>query len=116
MDAMISKLKALSDRNRLKIVFALTQYPELCACQITELLQVAGATASRHLEILLHSGLLDRRKDGRWVYYRLKNGEKDFAPVMNWIKNEFSKSNDHKFLNSLEKIASCDLKTLCGNK
>jgi ArsR family transcriptional regulator, arsenate/arsenite/antimonite-responsive transcriptional repressor len=43
MNDLLSILKALSDKNRLRIFYALLTYEELCACQITELLQVAGA-------------------------------------------------------------------------
>ena len=71
MEMTLNILKALSDMNRLRIVSALSRYDELCACQITEVLQVTGATASRHLSILQKAGLLDSRKEGRWVYFRL---------------------------------------------
>lgn len=64
-------LKALSDLNRVRIVAALSRYDELCACQLIELLQVTGATVSRHLSILQHAGLLTSRKEGRWMHYRL---------------------------------------------
>ncbi len=63
---------ALADGNRLKIIAALLEYDELCVCVITEFLGIAGATASRHLAILVSAGLLASRKEGRWVYYRLK--------------------------------------------
>ena len=49
MDGTVNLLKALSDTNRLRTVLALHRYEELCACQITELLQVTGETVSRHL-------------------------------------------------------------------
>jgi ArsR family transcriptional regulator len=71
METTLEILKALSDKNRLRVVAALWRFDELCACQITELLQVSGATASRHMGILLKTGLVDSRKDGRWVYYKL---------------------------------------------
>ncbi len=64
-------LKALSDKNRMRVIAALWRFDELCACQVTELLQVSGATASRHLGILQKTGLVSSRKDGRWVYYKL---------------------------------------------
>ena len=63
--------KALGDGNRLKIMAALLQHEELCACQITEFLEIAGATASRHLSILSNAGLVECRKEGRWMHYRL---------------------------------------------
>lgn len=116
MDDMVSILKALSDRNRLKIILALIRCPELCACQIIELLQVTGATASRHLDILFHSGLLDRRKAGRWVYYRLKPQKRNLEPLMNWIENEFSKAKGRKkFLADFKKAAAYSLETGCGS-
>ena len=63
--------KALSDRNRFRVVAALLQSKELCACQIHEWLGVTGATASKHMGILVASGLVLSRKDGRWVHYRI---------------------------------------------
>lgn len=117
MNRMLSIFRALSDQNRLKVVAALTTHDELCACQIAELLQVTGATTSRHLDILISAGLVDRRKDGRWVYYRLKSEDENFKPVMSWIKNEFSESKDIKeCLENLDKITACDLETFCRNK
>ena len=49
MKNILSVCRALSDRNRLRIVAALAVHDELCACQLTEMLTVSGATASRHL-------------------------------------------------------------------
>ena len=117
MGKMVSIFKALSDQNRLRILASLTMYAELCACQITELLQVSGATSSRHLDVLIAAGLIDRRKDGRWVYYRLKADHDGFEPVMDWIKSEFSKSEDiENCSKALKKITACNLKTFCNNK
>ena len=115
MNKMISIFKALSDQNRLKVLAALSRYPELCACQLIELLQVSGATTSRHLDILINANLVDRRKEGRWVYYRLKSDNKDFDTVMNWIKKELSNSEDiQNCLNTLDNITACNLKEFCA--
>ena len=77
-------MKALSDRNRLRVVAALMDQEELCACHIIELLQVTGATASRHMGLLIRSGLVQSRKAGRWVHYRLTA---DFpAPLFQWLE------------------------------
>jgi DNA-binding transcriptional ArsR family regulator len=43
---------------------------ELCACQITAVLKLAPSTVSSHLAELRRAGLLNERKDGRWVHYR----------------------------------------------
>lgn len=62
-------LKALSDGTRFR-AWAALQEQELCACQLIELLQLAPSTVSRHLTILRQAGLVESRKDGRWIYYR----------------------------------------------
>jgi ArsR family transcriptional regulator len=111
---MLSVLKALSDRNRLRILAALVQYDELCACQIIELLQVKGATASRHLGILISAGWVESRRDGRWINYRLRTSQVEFIPVMAWMKEEFLKSQQvQEDLKLLEKITAIEPEELC---
>ncbi len=63
---------ALSDENRVRMLFAL-RHGELCVCQLIELMGLSPSTVSKHLSILRDAGLLDSRKEGRWVYYRLAN-------------------------------------------
>jgi ArsR family transcriptional regulator, arsenate/arsenite/antimonite-responsive transcriptional repressor len=78
--------KALADENRIRVLLAL-RAGELCACQITELFGLAPSTMSKHLSILYHAGLVDSRKEGRWIYFRLPDG-KPPAPVklaIGWI-------------------------------
>lgn len=62
--------KALADENRVRVLLAL-RGGELCVCQITELFGLAASTISKHLSILYQAGLVDSRKDGRWIYYSL---------------------------------------------
>lgn len=85
MDKTLKILKSISDRNRLRIVAALSRFEELCACQITELLQISGASVSRHLSLLTNSTLLKSRKQGRWVFFRL-NQEKVNQQLLQWIQ------------------------------
>lgn len=65
---------ALADENRVRILFALRN-GELCVCQILELLSLAPSTVSRHLAVLKHARLVEARKEGRWLYYRLADSE-----------------------------------------
>lgn len=84
MEELVSTLKALADRNRLRIVAALLQHEELCACQIIELLDVAGATASNHLGLLQKAGIVSGQKHGRWVFFRLTESfQQDFP--LSWL-------------------------------
>ncbi len=91
MDRFVTLLKAVSDRNRLRVVAALLEYDELCACQITELLQVAGATASRHMGVLTSSGVVVSRKKGRWVHYRLHKDNPEVTSLLTCISQKVAK-------------------------
>ncbi len=87
MNRILKITKALSDRNRLRIVMALNKHNELCACHITELLNVAGATASRHLGLLVSAGILKSRKNGRWVSYWIQSSHTNDT-IIEWLKSE----------------------------
>jgi len=114
MESQLSILKALSDRNRLRIIAALSTHDELCACQITEFLNVSGATASRHLSQLVTAGILKNRKDGRWIYYWIDKAGKHHQPVTDWLKTGFKHSREvKKDLSALKKITSCDPEEIC---
>jgi len=68
--------KALSDTNRVRMLLAL-RTGELCVCQLIDLLRLAPSTVSKHLSLLDHAGLIESRKAGRWVYYRLATPRHD---------------------------------------
>lgn len=91
MDRGLKILKALADQNRLRIIAALARFDEMCACQITELLQITGASVSRHMALLTDATLLDSRKQGRWVYFRLKK-KNDNQLLLDWVKTQFKSS------------------------
>ena len=78
--------KALADENRVRMLLAL-RGGELCVCQITELLGLALSTTSKHLSILYQAGLVDARKEGRWIYYSLPGKEAPAAAreAIRWV-------------------------------
>jgi ArsR family transcriptional regulator, arsenate/arsenite/antimonite-responsive transcriptional repressor len=79
--------KALADTHRVRTLLALRR-GELCVCQITELFGLAPSTVSKHLSILFQAGLVESRKDGRWIYYKLpgKNGPMGVREALRWIE------------------------------
>ena len=117
MKDVLSVTKALSDGNRLRTVMALREMVELCVCQVTEMLGVAPATVSRHISILQNAGLVESRKDGRWVYYRISETAKaePVATVMEWLGESLDRSAeiraDRKYL---RKIARCGAAEYCS--
>ncbi len=62
--------KALGDETRLRIV-ALLSHGELCVCHLEAALDIAQPAASRHLAVLKNAGVVDTRRDGNWIHYRL---------------------------------------------
>ena len=62
--------RALSDRTRLRILNLLLR-GELCVCDIVNALDVPQPTASRHLAYLRKAGLVESRRDGLWMHYKL---------------------------------------------
>ena len=62
--------KALCDENRVQI-FRLLQNGEKCACKLLEAMQCTQPTLSHHMKILCDSGLVNGRKEGKWMYYSI---------------------------------------------
>jgi len=70
MREFMAMAKALADENRVRVVLFLDR-GELCLCQIVEMLGLAPSTVSKHMAVLHQAGLVESRKEGRWIYYRL---------------------------------------------
>ena len=75
LDALTGVYAALADPTRLRILSLLSE-DEICVCHIHASLDVPQPTASRHLAYLRKSGLVEARRDGIWMHYRL-------APIAN---------------------------------
>jgi ArsR family transcriptional regulator len=63
--------RALSDETRLRCVMLVLQHGELCVCKLTEALNLSQPKISRHLATLKAARVLQDRRDGVWVHYRL---------------------------------------------
>ncbi len=63
--------KALADESRLRILNLLFQSGELCVCDIQSILKFTQTKVSRHMSYLKHIGLIDDKKQGRWVLYSI---------------------------------------------
>lgn len=112
MQTVIQKFKALSDPNRLRIIQMLEIRP-LCVCEITDVLQLATSTVSKHLSILKEAGFVEDSKDGKWVNYALKNANvTDFGgKILRLVKNEIM--DNTQIMADREKIETVDRFELC---
>src|SRR5262245_16687251 len=68
--ALDQVLKALADPTRVRIL-GLLGSGEICVCHIYESLRLPQPLVSRHLAYLRRVGLVETRKQGLWVYYRM---------------------------------------------
>jgi DNA-binding transcriptional ArsR family regulator len=88
MRSILNIAKALGDETRLRALVAL-RARELCLCHLIALLGLAPSTVSKHLDLLVGAGLVHRRKDGRWAYFRLAG--RQAPPVvrqaLRWVLN-----------------------------
>jgi ArsR family transcriptional regulator, arsenate/arsenite/antimonite-responsive transcriptional repressor len=80
--------KAIADPGRVRIL-KLLESGELCVCQITAALDITAPNASKSLASLKTAGLVQQRREGRWVYYRL--AERDLnayaRPILDLVRN-----------------------------
>ena len=91
MRELMAITKALADENRVRILLFL-RGGELCVCEIIKVLGLAPSTVSKHLSILHQAGLVEMRKEGRWIYYSLPGNEASpvVSSTIHWIKRALS--------------------------
>lgn len=115
MQPFLLVTKALSDESRVRAFLSLRE-GELCLCQIIDVLGLSPSTVSKHMDLLYQAGLVQRRKEGRWHYFRLPGKD---APAMVrraalWVlqslENEPTLADDSKKVCGVRRK---DLKDLC---
>ncbi len=89
MHEILSITKALSDETRVRALLSLKD-GELCLCQIIEVLGLAPSTVSKHMNVLQQARLVERRKRGKWHFYRLAEAEDEPAArrALAWVLAE----------------------------
>lgn len=105
--------KALAEPNRIRILKMLEIRP-LCVCEITEVLQLATSTVSKHLSILRDAGFIVDQKEGKWVDYyfndsadRLEAGQL-LTQLSQWL------ADDETILEDAGKVSAVDRLKICG--
>lgn len=83
---------ALSDQTRLRLL-NLMREDEICVCFFTEVLDESQPKISRHLAYLRKAELVETRREGKWMHYRIKFPENAFArevlyDTLEWLKSQ----------------------------
>lgn len=114
MRSVLSMIRALADRPRLRIVMLL-RGGELCACQIVEVLGLAASTVSKHLSILDAAGLVESRKSGRWMHYRLPSAPDGCAgELLAWATAALgADAAVGRDADTLKRVVRCEPSRLC---
>jgi ArsR family transcriptional regulator len=112
MKSYLKVFKALSDKNRLRIMKMLETKP-MCVCEITAVLSLAPSTVSKHLSLLHEAGLIEDRKQGRWVNYSLPG--KNLIPLVSEMLRLLRRSlKDHpEVMADMEKAKKASRVELC---
>ncbi len=109
IDEVLNITKALSDENRVRALMMLCG-GELCVCQIIEMLSLAPSTVSKHMSILKQAGLVQTRKEGRWIYYRLVDSDSQIADgIIIWLKNNLKDT--QRVLEDIEQLGRTQKKS-----
>ncbi len=87
MKEVLKIFKALGDENRMRILFMLKERP-LCVCEIAEVLNIALSTISAHLRLMKNSGLIEDKKEGRWVIYNINKDNVYFCRLLHFIEEQ----------------------------
>lgn len=70
--------KAFCDEKRLRIL-ELLRGGEKCACKLLEDLDVGQSSLSYHMKILVESGVVESRQEGKWTHYTISEKGSDYA-------------------------------------
>lgn len=104
--AMLPVLKALSERTRLRIVKLLMEQ-ELCVCEMMFVLGLAQSRLSHQLRILRAAGLVEDRRDGQWIIYRITPGMRATITRLFGLFPRTSAGDIQDDLRDREKLKAC---------
>jgi ArsR family transcriptional regulator len=78
-DTTLEVLRALAHPLRLQLVAHVAARGPVCSCHLEADIDASQPQISRHLGVLHRAGLLERRREGRWVYFSLNEDALDTA-------------------------------------
>jgi len=97
--------KALADRTRLRLI-NLMGLDEVCVCFFVEVLRINQPKISRHLAYLKRAGLVEARRDGKWIHYRIveppdPHAARIFSEVRAWLESDTAMQSDRARLSKI---------------
>ena len=97
--------KALAHETRLRILTLLAAR-SLCVCHLEAALQLPQVSISRHLSVLRAVGLVESRRDGLWVHYRLPEPRTELEKLLfDWLRSRLR--SDKALREDLARMREC---------
>ena len=108
-------MKALADKNRIRIIYLLKIKKGLCVCEITDIIGLSQPTISSHLKLLENAGLIGSHKDGLWVNYNINSQLDPFSSeLIEIICKDLEK--DKQIIYDLKKLKNIDRDIICRKR
>jgi len=84
--------RALADRTRLRLLNLMGR-DEVCVCYLVEVLKTNQPKISRHLAYLRRAGIVETRRDGKWMHYKVvepadRNAAQVLRNIRDWLTND----------------------------
>jgi DNA-binding transcriptional ArsR family regulator len=108
---LVEAAKGLAHPARLRIL-GMLEAGELCVCQLTAVLELAPSTVSQHLSVLARGGLVTERKEGKLVFYRLREDAVAKAllpPLLDLLGSEPTARADREVVARLRRVPVAEL-------
>jgi ArsR family transcriptional regulator len=99
MRELIQVLKAVADKNRIRIIKMLEK-KKMCVCELSAVLEITQPSVSKHLSILNHAGIIKGERNSQWIDYSLCTEKiNQYTSVIqdmikNWLNNDLVIEND----------------------
>jgi len=114
MRKFIKVMKALSDKNRLKILKMLQHKEKLCVCEIQAGVGLAQPTVSKHMQLLEDAGLVIFQKEGLWVNYSLNNKPDNPYSATMLGNMRYWLEDDDEVIELIKKLPELDRAYICN--
>lgn len=94
--------RALADRTRLRLINLMSQ-GEICVCYFVEVIETNQPKISRHLAYLRRAGIVNARRDGKWIHYQMRIPPDEHAAqvlrqVQAWLRADPEMQKDYRRL------------------
>ena len=110
MEELESLLKALADKNRIRII-KLLESRKMCVCELAFIIGITQPSVSKHLKKLSAVGIVSSKQDHFWTNYYLRRENSQLKKVLSCFKERLN--NDPIIEKDLEKIKRVNRSKLC---